>query len=75
MKSIVVFHDSYGCATGCCGHVVRMLEDGEEIERFEFAHPFYESELEFVERMVIQAFGQEHCADINFDECIVSTDE
>jgi hypothetical protein len=35
--NIRVYHTSYGCDTGCCGHCVEL--DGDQIrERFEFTH-------------------------------------
>lgn len=38
---IKVYHSSYGCETGCCGHIVEV--DGET--SFEFAHPYGETDL------------------------------
>lgn len=36
---IRVYHDYYGCETGCCGHTIEFSKDGEEDLRFEFDHP------------------------------------
>lgn len=40
-----VFHEGYGCDTGCCGHTIEVLEESGEVHPvgrrlFEFAHPF-----------------------------------
>jgi hypothetical protein len=39
-----VYHSSYGCETGCCGHIVE-LTGGAVIsaEKFEFTHPYGEN--------------------------------
>lgn len=38
--TVRVFHRHFGCATGCCGHVVEItLPTGAEKERFLFEHP------------------------------------
>lgn len=34
---IRVYHDTYGCDTGCCGHRIE-LDNGNEA--FEFEHPY-----------------------------------
>jgi len=39
---IIVTHTSYGCDTGCCGHVVEI--DGEIAGRFAFGHDEYTRE-------------------------------
>jgi len=88
MKAIV-YHSGYGCDTGCCGHVVALEDDlGNEIKHeFNFDHPYHvwanrsygKEEIDqkiktFVQDMVTSAFGAEHVADIDFDECVVSFD-
>ena len=84
MPRVVVFHASYGCDTGCCGHVVEM----DDTEEFVFAHPnFYgpdwerlegkgleKVQREFVKDLVTKAFGVEHVADIDWDEVMVLDD-
>lgn len=38
--TVRVYHDYYGCETGCCGHRLEItLPDGTEREVFEFDHP------------------------------------
>ena len=53
MAKVIVYHQFYGCDTGCCGHVVEVFDD-EDVARedfnphldgegrnFEFDHPDY----------------------------------
>ena len=68
---VVVFHQGYGCDTGCCGHIVE-LEDG--TERFEFTHPYGQDSRAFVEELVIETFGKEHVAGIDWENCIIVDD-
>lgn len=68
MKKILVYHDLYGCDTGCCGHSVVM--DGKR--EFFFDHPDYkESHIYFAKRLCIEAFGEEHCKDLDWENCLV----
>ena len=30
---VVVYHEGYGCETGCCGHYVRLDDDQGEVAR------------------------------------------
>lgn len=82
MAAVVVYHAGYGCDTGCCGHRIEMGDKAE----FTFHHLdgppysiFVGAELtddarEFVRDIVTKAFGAEHVADIDWDNCLVSTD-
>ena len=67
---VVVYHQGYGCETGCCGHVVRFGDD----EKFLFEHPYGDDAKEFVRRVVTAEFGEQHVADIAWDDCLVSDD-
>jgi len=50
MSKIIVYHASYGCESGCCGHVI---ERDDDCGHFEFAHPISkETDREFAERLV-----------------------
>lgn len=41
MRTITVNHDTLGCETGCCGHFIRVYEDGKQVEGwFDFGHPY-----------------------------------
>jgi hypothetical protein len=64
----VVYHDGYGCDTGCCGHTVEV--DGKS--KFIFDHPFSdEDKLEFAKQMVRDAFGEEHVADLDWENSYI----
>lgn len=73
---VVVFHGSYGCDTGCCGHVFELRGDKDEIVRskFEFAHPWPEDVESFqawAEAEIAKEFGEEHIKDLDWDNCTV----
>ncbi len=71
-KRIVVYHDTYGCDTGCCGHVVNLGDN----DKFTFDHPDTQDETnrDFVERIVTEQWGEAHVADIDWDAVIVVND-
>ncbi len=75
---VFVEHRGLGCDTGCCGHVVTLEgDDGSLTEDFSFEHPGFnpgESEREFAQRLVTEAFGQEHVADLDWDNVLVLDD-
>lgn len=62
-----VYHDFYGCETGCCGHVVE-LEGHENRWLFEFTHPHGEEFRTFARELAEQKIGEE------FPECLDSID-
>ena len=77
---VIVYHARY-CESGCCGHYVELQDDnGEEIEtKLSYDHPPFSSRpvtdegvKRFIKAVVIEAFGEEHCKDIDFDQCVVS---
>jgi hypothetical protein len=70
-KRVVVFHAGYGCDTGCCGHVVQ-LDDGPE--HFTFAHPGNEDPRTFAEDLVREELGEEHVADLDWEESQIYDD-
>jgi hypothetical protein len=67
---IIVYHASYGCDTGCCGHVIEI--DGKE--NFHFTHPYGKDFKEFAEEMVRDECGEEHVKDLDWENCIISDD-
>ena len=76
-KRITVYHTTYGCDTGCCGHTIEM-EDGQK--HFDFAHPFlatwgktdHSADFrEFAEDTIRQYFGEEHVQDLDWENCNV----
>ena len=69
-ERIIVYHRTYGCDTGCCGHVIERGDD----HKFNFTHPYNETDREFVKRVVTEQWGEEHVADIDWDNVIVIDD-
>lgn len=67
---VVVLHKSYGCETGCCGHVVEV--DGVETGGFSFSHPYGEPHREFAERIVRESGCDP--SDLDWESCIVTED-
>jgi hypothetical protein len=73
MATVTVYHVSYGCDTGCCGHIVEM--DGEEGGReFHFGHPYGEDHRKYAEDLVREEFGEDHIADLDWENCLISDD-
>lgn len=73
LVKFVVYHSSYGCETGCCGHVVEP-EDGPGY-RFQFIHPDRgEDHRAFAESLLREEFGEEHVADLDWDNCLICED-
>lgn len=73
MGRVVVYHTSYGCETGCCGHYVEL--DGKEvIGSFAFDHPYGQDPVEFAKEMVEETFGKDHCHDLDWNDCLISED-
>jgi hypothetical protein len=69
---IIVYHRSYGCDTGCCGHVIE-ADDG--TSQFNFSHPYHdEKPRQFAEELVASKFGKEHVADLDWEHCLISSD-
>ncbi len=71
MSKVVVYHATYGCETGCCGHVI--FVDGKEIVgSFEFDHPYGEDYKEWAKEFIEDQLGKEHVSDLDWDNCLVS---
>lgn len=70
MTHIVVTHRSYGCDTGCCGHVIEV--DGKQHGSFHFRHPYGQTDRAFIETLV----REEGCdpSSIDWDNCSVLDD-
>lgn len=66
-------HEYYNCDTGCCGHVI--MVDGERVGEFNFGHGWGDGDRGFAEQMVIDELGQEHVADLDWDNCVVVGDD
>lgn len=80
---IVVYHDYYGCETGCCGHRIEMSEENEPglaIETsFIFDHPYFlnlddEPAVRHWLEYVIEEEFPGHTHTIDFSRCIISRD-
>jgi hypothetical protein len=74
-RRVLVLHQSYGCESGCCGHIVEV--DGREVGRLDFGHPrgrTPDAIREYVIRRVTEACGADHVADIDWDHCVVLDD-
>jgi len=74
MPRLVVYHEGYGCETGCCGHVIRIGEKhlGEMVGRFEFSHPYGNDFRQFAENLVREAGCDP--ADLDWEACKISDD-
>ncbi len=69
MWRVRVFHDYYGCDTGCCGHTVMLTgDDDTERSHFEFMHPNGE---------VLASWAREHAEETirrEWPECLDTID-
>lgn len=68
MSKVIVYHGDYGCDTGCCGHVIEL--DGEQVD-FDFSHAYGEDKLTYARDLVRNFLGEEHVADLDWDNCLV----
>lgn len=71
-RKVVVLHTSYGCQTGCCGHVVRFADEADWLMsgRFEFEHadgPSEEQLKEYAEDLIRAKLGPEHVKDLDWE--------
>jgi len=70
---VVVFHGSYGCDTGCCGHYIEVDEDS-SLGGFYWDHPKSDKlpeALEFAQELVRKELGEEHVADLDWESCVI----
>lgn len=73
MTKYIVYHSYYGCDTGCCGHIVE--NEDETGHRFSFDHPWQDQDhRKFAEDLLREEFGEEHVADLDWENCIISED-
>ena len=74
MPRLVVYHEGYGCETGCCGHVIRIGEKviGEQVGAFDFSHPYDGDFREFAEKMVREAGCDP--ANLDWEACEIKND-
>ena len=77
---IIVYHNGYGCDTGCCGHVVEVSEGVLvggllPVDEFHFEHPSEKQDYrEFAENLVRETYGEEHVKDLDWENCAVLYD-
>lgn len=81
-RRVIVSHAGYGCDTGCCGHVIEV--DGVQVGDFHFDHPYADYKLppeerdavyrKFAEELVRAELGEEHVADLDWDDCVIVDD-
>lgn len=71
VSKILVMHEGYGCETGCCGHVIYIDGSGPPRRRFHFAHPYDEDPLEWAKKLIASEVGEEHVADLDWENCRV----
>jgi len=75
-----VFHDTYGCETGCCGHVVEIVfPNGETARPFDFTHPRVRDDVKTWARQFAEEYIRDHwseCADtIDWDSMVVEASD
>jgi hypothetical protein len=70
-NTIVVYHSSYGCETGCCGHRIEAPHLEPDIEIFKFDHPDDGNLREWAEELISDEFGPDHVADLDWEHCLV----
>ena len=73
---VVVFHSDFGCDTGCCGHTVEVYHNGGTTRqhKFFFDHPYDDDPRAFAEQLVREEFGDEHVADLDWNESWIVDD-
>lgn len=67
MSKVIVYHRDHGCDCGCCGHVVEL--DG--VTHYEFSHPDIQEPIDYARDLVRLYFGEEHVADLDWDNCVI----
>jgi hypothetical protein len=79
---LIVCHRFYGCDTGCCGHALEVYGDQADwdhgfphAEEWTFAHPYSKDDpLEWAKELVRDEFGEEHVADLDWENSFVTDD-
>lgn len=73
---VTVYHDYYGCETGCCGHTIDL--NGARIG-WSFCHPdeslTEDQAREWARKILEEELGKDHCYDLDWDNCKVTCEE
>jgi hypothetical protein len=74
---VIVYHAYYGCDTGCCGHRIELQYPDEMVrEAFDFGHCLSDQDpIDFARQLVTEQFGEQHVADLDWDNCRIETSE
>jgi hypothetical protein len=70
---VKVYHSTYGCETGCCGHVIELIGEKPGYARqskFEFDHPWEQAETK-------EQWARDVAAEVinaNWPECLEDID-
>lgn len=74
---VIVYHASYGCETGCCGHVVQVVGN-DYTQKFHFEHPYMinneEALKQWAKDLVEDTFGKDHTYDLDWENCNILDD-
>ena len=70
---VIVYHDGYGCDTGCCGHRIEI--DGKP-QGFYFAHPYIPNEdfKVWATELVRDTCGDECANNLDWENCVICPD-
>jgi 7-cyano-7-deazaguanine synthase in queuosine biosynthesis len=76
MRKIIVLHSGYGCESGCCGHVVKLSDNDENVsEEFAFEHADKDDDIEFAKNLVEQTYGKDHVLDLDWESSIIRAND
>ena len=75
MTKVIVYHASYGCDSGCCGHQVEVDGVG---KGFTFDHPYdlrdEERTRAWAPEIIEAKFGEDHGLDLDWENCLIGDD-
>lgn len=67
----IVYHATYGCDTGCCGHVIE--DERGNRQGFDFFHPAKGADFrQWAENLIREHFGEDHVRDLDWENCVVT---
>lgn len=73
MAKVIVYHSSYGCDTGCCGHLIELTNDDDIFQsgEFYFNHPWGVDHRAWAEDLIRNELGDDHVKDLDWDNSMV----